>query len=311
MAKYSGSGWHFQHTRHSNARKYGKAGGRYSIVVKNLRWHKGSLAHSKNVNETVAKRLKSLMEKEYGTTTADFKVKKIAKNKHYGEGIDLKDTTKFKFGSVAWQEAMIHNINEKSKHCEQLSPAELSFLDVEHESGRLRTSVKIIKDKKNYGESFKIKYKGKMIEAEKEETKYFSSFTTYPESEAKKYAEQEMKKNPILTRYTITEHTFQPTSAYPQGKHYEVDFYYHRPTNQYYDYGTDVAGAKKSLAEFIKEKNKPLYPYAVSSVERNMFHSGIMGALDTIKADKKTRNKIEKIFNKREANTPYTNWSGD
>ena len=30
MAKYSGSGWHFQTTRHSNARKYGKAGGSYA-----------------------------------------------------------------------------------------------------------------------------------------------------------------------------------------------------------------------------------------------------------------------------------------
>jgi hypothetical protein len=30
MAKYSGSGWHFQYTRHSNARKYGKAGGKYA-----------------------------------------------------------------------------------------------------------------------------------------------------------------------------------------------------------------------------------------------------------------------------------------
>jgi len=29
MAKYSGSGWHKQSVRHSNARKYGKAGGRY------------------------------------------------------------------------------------------------------------------------------------------------------------------------------------------------------------------------------------------------------------------------------------------
>ena len=30
MAKYSGSGWHFQSIRHSNARKYGKAGGTYA-----------------------------------------------------------------------------------------------------------------------------------------------------------------------------------------------------------------------------------------------------------------------------------------
>jgi hypothetical protein len=30
MARYSGSGWHKQSVRHSNARKYGKAGGQYS-----------------------------------------------------------------------------------------------------------------------------------------------------------------------------------------------------------------------------------------------------------------------------------------
>ena len=30
MTKYSGSGWHFQHVRHSNARKYGRAGGTYA-----------------------------------------------------------------------------------------------------------------------------------------------------------------------------------------------------------------------------------------------------------------------------------------
>lgn len=30
MARYSGSGWHFQSVRHSNARKYGKAGGKYA-----------------------------------------------------------------------------------------------------------------------------------------------------------------------------------------------------------------------------------------------------------------------------------------
>jgi hypothetical protein len=34
MAKYNGSGWHFQHTRHSNARKYGKAGGTYVLRKK-------------------------------------------------------------------------------------------------------------------------------------------------------------------------------------------------------------------------------------------------------------------------------------
>jgi hypothetical protein len=30
MAKYSSSGWHFQSTRHSNAKRYGHAGGKYS-----------------------------------------------------------------------------------------------------------------------------------------------------------------------------------------------------------------------------------------------------------------------------------------
>lgn len=30
MTHYTGKGWHFQHTRHSNARKYGKAGGVYA-----------------------------------------------------------------------------------------------------------------------------------------------------------------------------------------------------------------------------------------------------------------------------------------
>ena len=29
MTKYKGNGWHKQSTRHSNARKYGKAGGKY------------------------------------------------------------------------------------------------------------------------------------------------------------------------------------------------------------------------------------------------------------------------------------------
>jgi hypothetical protein len=32
MTKYSGSGWHNQSIRHSNARKYGRAGGKYSFV---------------------------------------------------------------------------------------------------------------------------------------------------------------------------------------------------------------------------------------------------------------------------------------
>ena len=30
MAKYNGMGWHKQSIRHSNARKYGRAGGKYA-----------------------------------------------------------------------------------------------------------------------------------------------------------------------------------------------------------------------------------------------------------------------------------------
>jgi hypothetical protein len=33
MAKYKTGGWHFQSIRHSNARKYGRAGGKYSSLV--------------------------------------------------------------------------------------------------------------------------------------------------------------------------------------------------------------------------------------------------------------------------------------
>jgi len=34
MAKYSGRGWHFQSQRHSNARRTGRAGGKYLVAVK-------------------------------------------------------------------------------------------------------------------------------------------------------------------------------------------------------------------------------------------------------------------------------------
>jgi len=33
MTRYKGSGWHYQHIRHSNARKYGKAGGQYATHI--------------------------------------------------------------------------------------------------------------------------------------------------------------------------------------------------------------------------------------------------------------------------------------
>jgi hypothetical protein len=34
MARYNGSGWHHQSVRHSNARKYGRAGGKYAGITK-------------------------------------------------------------------------------------------------------------------------------------------------------------------------------------------------------------------------------------------------------------------------------------
>jgi hypothetical protein len=45
MARYSGSGWHFQSIRHSNARKYGRAGGKYAIHTAIM---KGRIARIKN-----------------------------------------------------------------------------------------------------------------------------------------------------------------------------------------------------------------------------------------------------------------------
>ena len=43
MARYSGSGWHKQSIRHSNARKYGKAGGTYKTYLPALLDEKGRL----------------------------------------------------------------------------------------------------------------------------------------------------------------------------------------------------------------------------------------------------------------------------
>lgn len=147
MAKYSGSGWHKQSIRHSNARKYGKAGGRYAIVVKDLRWHKGSLAHSKNVNETVAKRLKILMNKEYGTTTADFKVKKIAKNKHYGKA---RPKAPLKEESTELPIQFSINIPSTKNKNEPITPQEFQ--------ARIEETKKFLSD--NFGGDTEVKGKG-------------------------------------------------------------------------------------------------------------------------------------------------------
>lgn len=47
--------------------------------------------------------------------------------------INLIDFTKFKFGSVEWQDAMRHNIIEKIKHKEDLGSAEICFVQVQKE----------------------------------------------------------------------------------------------------------------------------------------------------------------------------------
>lgn len=47
--------------------------------------------------------------------------------------INLKDTRKFKFGTVPWQEAVEHNINAKMAHNEVLGPMEKSYIDVQRE----------------------------------------------------------------------------------------------------------------------------------------------------------------------------------
>jgi hypothetical protein len=49
MSKYSGSGWHFQSVRHSNARKYGHAGGKYALSIKEA-WRYPFLIHTVKVN---------------------------------------------------------------------------------------------------------------------------------------------------------------------------------------------------------------------------------------------------------------------
>jgi hypothetical protein len=46
--------------------------------------------------------------------------------------IDLIDTSKFTFGTIPWQDAMRHNIQEKLNHREQLGPAEFCFVQVQH-----------------------------------------------------------------------------------------------------------------------------------------------------------------------------------
>jgi hypothetical protein len=86
MSKYSGSGWHFQSLRHSRARKYGHAGGKYLIrkviagfnVASNMHyeyydgtWHLKEGTLKENFNEP-----KLIKELKY-------------KKKHYGEAYSV------------------------------------------------------------------------------------------------------------------------------------------------------------------------------------------------------------------------------
>jgi hypothetical protein len=51
MAKYSGSGWHNQSIRHSNARKYGRAGGRYAKHYGEPEKSEWQIQHDKQTKE--------------------------------------------------------------------------------------------------------------------------------------------------------------------------------------------------------------------------------------------------------------------
>jgi hypothetical protein len=67
MAKYSGSGWHNQSIRHSNARKYGRAGGTYAnMSIPELRGKLETNNHLAYMNQSINKEfaLKKLHENQ-------------------------------------------------------------------------------------------------------------------------------------------------------------------------------------------------------------------------------------------------------
>ena len=53
MARYSGSGWHRQSIRHINARKYGRAGGKYKTLFRKIPTYKrkGKFAYEVGIDE--------------------------------------------------------------------------------------------------------------------------------------------------------------------------------------------------------------------------------------------------------------------
>jgi hypothetical protein len=90
MAKYSGSGWHFQSGRHSNAKRYGHAGGYYAIMK------------NSDMSAKIIRTNKTPMRKDfpdYSYAEGKYKTKKEAINranalgykptKHYGKSNPL------------------------------------------------------------------------------------------------------------------------------------------------------------------------------------------------------------------------------
>jgi hypothetical protein len=99
MTRYSGKGWHFQHVRHSNAKKYGKAGGKYAG---NFGWR-----YPKNVFID-EKKLKENLEKIPRKDKIDFLMKSGLHKREQLENMSEKqldefteaglEATGFKFG---------------------------------------------------------------------------------------------------------------------------------------------------------------------------------------------------------------------
>ena len=61
MTRYSGKGWHFQHVRHSNARKYGRAGGKYAS---NKKWIVTAQAFDINTGKARGKKRDEVIDTE-------------------------------------------------------------------------------------------------------------------------------------------------------------------------------------------------------------------------------------------------------
>jgi hypothetical protein len=83
MAKYSGSGWHKQSIRHSNARKYGKAGGTYKSWY-NIYSPNGKFWRRMKFTKGEVKELSKGTEVKYVE----------AEKKHYGEPMSFAGKTK-------------------------------------------------------------------------------------------------------------------------------------------------------------------------------------------------------------------------